>query len=42
MLELGGTFREFWDALFAFLSQLLSGIFTFLTDFLSGLDVSVS
>lgn len=42
MLDLGGTFQEFWTTLFDFLSQLLSGIFGFLTSFLSGLNVTIT
>ena len=42
MLELGGTFREFWTALFDFINQFLSSLFTFLTGFLGSLDVTVS
>ncbi len=42
MLELGGTFRGFMDALFGFVSELLSGIFGFLTSMFSGIDIMVS
>jgi hypothetical protein len=42
MLDLGGTFHEFWTALFDVINQFLSSLFTFLTNFLGGLNVTVT
>jgi hypothetical protein len=42
MLDLGGTFHDFWVALFDVINQLLSGVFGFLADFLNGLNVTIT
>lgn len=40
MLNLGGSFSGFLDALFAFLNELLGGIFNFLIALLNGINIS--
>ncbi|GEM_PF-6705955 len=42
MLELNGTFREFLDSFFGFLSELLQEIFTFLSGFFEGLHINLT
>ncbi len=41
-IDLGGTFRDFLDALFGFIGNLLTGVFGFLAELLSGLQVAVT
>lgn len=40
MLELGGSFETFMQALVAFLNQFLSGLFEWLTSLLGGINVN--
>ncbi|MEW6251922.1 MAG: hypothetical protein AB1716_14870 [Planctomycetota bacterium] len=42
MLELNGSFSGFLDALFAFISEFLTGLLGWLTTFLGGLNFTFS
>jgi len=41
-IDLGGTFRDFVEALLGFISNLLTGVFGFLADLFSGFQVTVT
>lgn len=40
MLDLGGSFSGFLDALFSLLNEFLGGLFGFLASLLSGINIS--
>ncbi len=41
-IDLGGTFRDFLEAVFGFISNLFTGVFGFLADLLNSLQVAVT
>lgn len=41
MLDLGGSFSNFVDALLGFINSLLMGVFDFLSGLLGGINVTV-
>jgi hypothetical protein len=42
MLDFGGSFHTFFDALFNFLNTFLSGVFGWLTDLINGINVNIT